>query len=114
MRERLPDRRKSWRQKVKIGPEGQTFYLDCGEYPDGRLGEIWIDAHKEGTFARGILSSLARMVSISLQSGVTVEEVVGSLRYMNFPPNGDVVGEHTRVTQCTSVSDWIAQEIDNA
>lgn len=113
-RERLPDRREGWKQKVKIGDAGgvlQTFYLGTGHYADGRLGEIWLDAHKEGTFARGILSALARMTSLALQYKVPVEEVVHTLRWMNFPPKGPVVGEATAVKDCSSVVDWIAQEI---
>jgi len=108
-RERLPDRRSSWTQKVRI--EGQTFYLCCGEYEDGRLGEIFLEAHKEGTFARGVLSALARMTSIALQSGVSVLEVVGALRHLNFPPRGAVAGSEV-VMQCTSLTDWIAQELE--
>lgn len=114
-RERLPDRRTSWTQKVHIGDGNngnvkQTFYVTFGEYPDGRLGEVFIEAHKEGTFTRGIISGAARLTSIALQCGAKVEDVVHSLRYLNFPPNGPVEGSPV-VKQCTSVLDWIAQEI---
>lgn len=115
-RERLPDRRRSFTQKVKI-PDAtgalQTFYLTMGEYDDGRLGEVWIEAHKEGTFARGVLGALARMVSIALQCGVSVEEVVKTLRHLNFPPRGDVTGS-AAVAKASSVADWVAQEIEAA
>lgn len=110
-RERLPDRRGSWTQKVRIGE--QTFYATFGEYADGRLGEVFIEAHKEGTFARGILGSLARMASIALQNGVPVEEIVRTLRHLNFPPNGAVDGSQS-VKKAASVADWIAQEIEAA
>lgn len=114
-RERLPDRRRCWTQKVRILDPlgGQTFYLTCGEYPDGRLGEIFLEAHKEGTFARGVLQALARTVSIALQSQAPVGEIVNALRHLNFPPKGDVAGSAT-VTKCSSVTDWIAQELEAA
>lgn len=110
-REKLPARRKSWIQKVSI--EGQTFYLSCGMYEDGRLGEVFIDAHKEGTFSRGVLSALARMISVALQCGSSPAEVSKALKHLNFPPDGDVKGS-VNVVHCTSVADWIAQEIEAA
>ena len=45
-RERLPNRRFGYNQKARVG--GQKIYLRTGAYPDGRLGEIFIDMHKEG------------------------------------------------------------------
>ena len=49
-RERLPNRRKSYIQKAVVG--GHKVYLHTGEYEDGRLGEIFIDMHKEGAAFR--------------------------------------------------------------
>lgn len=111
MRELLPPRRASWTQKVRI--ENSTFYLSFGEYPDGRLGEVWIEAHRENTFTRGVLGALARVVSIALQHGVPVDDVVEALRPLNYPPNGEVKGSST-VVGCKSVTNWIAQEISAA
>lgn len=116
-REPLPTRRRSWTRHVRVHDDAegaaQSFYLSVGEYPDGRPGEIWVDAAKEGTFLRGVLSALARMASISLQCGCPVAEVVRSLRGLDFPPRGRVVGSDA-VSDCTSVADWIAQEIEAA
>lgn len=112
-RERLPHRRRSVTQKVKIADVNgvpQTFYLSCGYYDDGRLGEIFLEAHKEGTFARGVLSTLARVVSIALQCGAEPAALAGAMRHMNFPPSGPVEGTPT-TEHCTSVADWIAQEL---
>ena len=107
-REKLPGRRKSWTHKVRIS--GQTYYLTFGEYPDGRLGEVFVDAHKEGTFTRGVLGALARLLSIALQSGSSVQDVAAVLRHLNFSPNGSVEGS-SAVTRADSVVDWIAQEM---
>jgi hypothetical protein len=116
MRERLPGRRNSWIQKVRIGEPGSqhTYYCSFGEYTDGRLGEIFIDTAKDGSFARGVIGALARMASIALQCQAPIEEVVHSLRDLDFPPNGKVTGEYTQVKECTSVMDWVAQEIELA
>lgn len=112
----MPNRRKAWTHKVKIcDPSGnpQTYYLTCGEYDDGTLGEIFIEAHKEGTFTRGILQCLARMASMALQCGATPEDVAKSLKNLSFPPNGGVEGS-AAVEHCTSVADWIAREVEAA
>lgn len=116
-REKLPSRRRSWTQKVYITEKDgkrHTFYLSFGEYGDGRLGEIWVEASKEGTFLRGVLGSLAKQVSLSLQSGVSIGEIVKLLQGMDYPPGGKVSGLEggSVVTECSSISDWIAQEIE--
>lgn len=113
-RRKLPDRRASWTQSVQI-PEANgkltRFYLSFGEYPDGTLGEIWLLAKHEGTFVSGILGALARTVSLALQDGATIGEVCNMLGGLDYPPQGEVVSEHSSVKHCTSLSDWVAQEI---
>ena len=109
MREPLPNRRAIWTQEVRLG--GQKLFLSVGEYDDGRPGEVWLVAAKQGEFLRGILDSLSRVVSIALQCGTPVEDVVAALAGVNYPPNGDVVGERTPVKSACSVPDWVAQEL---
>ncbi|PWB63904.1 MAG: ribonucleoside-diphosphate reductase, adenosylcobalamin-dependent, partial [Bradyrhizobiaceae bacterium] len=67
-RERMPDRRKGYTQKAVVG--GHKVYLRTGEYDDGRLGEIFIDMHKEGAALRSLLNNFAIAVSLGLQYGV--------------------------------------------
>lgn len=107
-REPLPFRRKSWTQRVKIN--GQTCYLNVGEYEDGRPGEIFIDISKAGTFLRGVLGDLARAVSVALQCGAGVETAVYMLRGSDYQPSGPVEGS-TSVKYAESVTDWIASEL---
>lgn len=109
MREPLPDRRHNWTQRVRI--DGQSIYLCVGEYADGRPGEIFVDVSREGTFLRGVMGSLARMVSIALQCGAGVDVIIHALRGLDYPPAGAVEGSDT-VTECYSVTDWIAQELE--
>ena len=67
-RERLPSRRRGIR--ATIGSGMNKFVLSTGDYPDGRLGELFIDAPKEGSFSRAILNALAISISIGLQHGI--------------------------------------------
>ncbi len=109
MREPLPDRRRSWTQKVRIG--GQVVYLCVGEYDDGRPGEIFVDVAKAGTFLRGVMGQLARSLSIALQCGADVATIIHMLREHDYPPNGLVTGSPT-VDHCCSVTDWMASELE--
>lgn len=108
-RKKLPDRRRQWTQKVKLS--GQTIYVCFGEYEDGTLGEIFIDASKQGTFVRGILDSFARMTSLAIQCGTPLEEVVKVLKGMRFPPDGESLVSDGQET-VTSIVDWIAKTIE--
>ena len=71
-REKLPNRRKGYTQKAIVG--GHKVYLRTGEYDDGRLGEIFIDMHKEGAAFRSLMNNFAIAISLGLQYGVPLEE----------------------------------------
>lgn len=109
MREKLPDRRKNWTVKARVG--GHSVNLCFGYYADGRLGEIWIDEARVGSYVKGIVGALARMASISLQCGASVEEVASALIGLNFPPQGEVVSEGSSVPWADSIADWIGKEM---
>ena len=85
-RERMPDRRKGYTQKAVVG--GHKVYLRTGEYDDGRLGEIFIDMHKEGAALRSLLNNFAIAVSLGLQYGVPLEEYVDAFTFTRFEPQG--------------------------
>ncbi|AWK86443.1 vitamin B12-dependent ribonucleotide reductase [Azospirillum thermophilum] len=107
-RERLPHRRKGYTQKAIVG--GHKVYLRTGEYEDGRLGEIFIDMHKEGAAFRSLMNNFAIAVSIGLQYGVPLEEFVEAFTFTRFEPSGMVSGNDT-IKMATSVIDYIFREI---
>ena len=90
-REKLPDRRKGYTQKAVVG--GHKVYLRTGEYDDGRLGEIFIDMHKEGAALRSIINNFAIAVSLGLQYGVPLEEYVDAFTFTRFEPSGPGAGQ---------------------
>ena len=90
-RERMPDRRKGYTQKAVVG--GHKVYLRTGEYDDGRLGEIFIDMHKEGAALRSLLNNFAIAVSLGLQYGVPLEEYVDAFTFTRFEPSGPGAGQ---------------------
>jgi ribonucleoside-diphosphate reductase alpha chain len=107
-RERMPNRRKSYTQKATVG--GHKVYLHTGEYEDGRLGEIFIDMHKEGAAFRSLMNNFAIAISIGLQYGVPLEEFVEAFVFTKFEPNGPVQG-NDRIKNATSIIDYIFREL---
>jgi ribonucleoside-diphosphate reductase alpha chain len=105
VRHRLPERRAGgFTQELNVG--GMKFYLRTGEYADGRLGEIFVDVNKEGTTLKGVLGSFAIAVSLGLQHGVPLEELVDAFTFQKFEPSGIVRG-HKQVKLATSLIDAI-------
>ena len=107
-REKLPNRRKSYTQKATVG--GHKVYLHTGEYEDGRLGEIFIDMHKEGAAFRSLMNNFAIAISLGLQYGVPLEEFVEAFTFTRFEPAGLVTGNET-IKNATSVLDYIFREL---
>jgi len=107
-RERLPQRRKGYTQKAIVG--GHKVYLRTGEYEDGRVGEIFIDMHKEGAAFRSVMNNFAIAISIGLQYGVPIEEFVEAYTFTRFEPSGMVEGNDA-IKMSTSVLDYIFREL---
>jgi ribonucleoside-diphosphate reductase alpha chain len=107
-REKLPNRRKSYTQKATVG--GHKVYLHTGEYEDGRLGEIFIDMHKEGSAFRSLMNNFAIAISLGLQCGVPLEEYVDAFTFTRFEPAGLVQGNDS-IKNATSILDYIFREL---
>ncbi len=107
-REKLPGRRKGYTQKAVVG--GHKVYLTTGEYEDGRIGEIFIDMHKEGAAFRSLMNNFAIAISLGLQYGVPLEEYVDAFTFTRFEPAGLVQGNDT-IKNATSVLDYIFREL---
>jgi len=107
-REKLPHRRKGYTQKANVG--GHKVYLRTGEYEDGRLGEIFIDMHKEGAAFRSLMNNFAIAISLGLQYGVPLEEFVEAFTFTRFEPAGFVQGNDS-IKNATSILDYIFREL---
>jgi ribonucleoside-diphosphate reductase alpha chain len=108
VRERLPDRRTGYIQKAVVG--GHKVYLHTGEYKDGRLGEIFLDMHKEGAAFRSLMNNFAIAVSVGLQYGVPLDEFVEAFTFTRFEPAGLVRG-NAAIKNATSILDYIFREL---
>ncbi|TXM64863.1 vitamin B12-dependent ribonucleotide reductase [Methylobacterium sp. WL120] len=107
-REKLPHRRKGYTQKAVVG--GHKVYLRTGEYDDGRIGEIFIDMHKEGAAFRSLMNNFAIAISLGLQYGVPLEEYVEAFTFTRFEPAGFVQGNDA-IKNATSILDYVFREL---
>ncbi|HYM30313.1 MAG TPA: vitamin B12-dependent ribonucleotide reductase [Candidatus Cybelea sp.] len=107
-RQRLPQRRKGYTQKAVVG--GHKVYLRTGEYDDGRLGEIFIDMHKEGAAFRSLMNNFAIAISLGLQYGVPLDEYVQAFTFTRFEPAGLVEGNDA-IKMSTSLLDYVFREL---
>lgn len=107
-REKLPQRRKGYTQKAVVG--GHKVYLRTGEYDDGKLGEIFIDMHKEGAGFRAMMNNFAIAVSVGLQYGVPLDEFVDAFTFTRFEPAGMVQGNDS-IKNATSILDYVFREL---
>ena len=115
-RRSLPNRRNGFTQKMRVG--SHTIYLRTGEYDDGTLGEIFIDASRQGTLLRGMLNAFAISISIGLQNGVSLRSYTRAFLGMKFPPRGPAVAgtpdDPDRVVECHSIPDLLMRELVSA
>ena len=107
-RQMLPARRSGYTQKVSVG--GHKLFLSTGEYANGRLGEIFIALHKEGSAFRGLMDAFAIAVSVGLQHGVNLEDYVEAFTFTRFGPAGAVEGDPS-VPAATSMLDYVFRNL---
>ncbi len=87
IRKRLPDERPSVTHKFSIA--GHEGYLHIGLYPETKMpGEIFITMAKQGSTISGLMDAFATSISLALQYGVPLEDLVQKFSHMRFEPSG--------------------------
>ncbi len=115
-RKKLPDDRTGVITKFKIHvhvAEGESRevkgYIRTGEYPDGRLGEVFVSVGKPGS-SDALLDEWAKIFSIALQYGVPLKVMLDKHIGTSFGDAGMVV-DVPGITRCTSVLDLVCRWI---
>jgi ribonucleoside-diphosphate reductase alpha chain len=103
VRRRLPDTRHSITHKFNI--EGHEGYITVGVYEDGPPGEIFVTMAKEGSAISGMMDAFATSISLTLQYGVPLRDLVHKFSHMRFEPSGRTENKEIPVAQ--SVVDYI-------
>ena len=88
-RKRLPSRRfsMSWGFTCTDSKGIETaVHISIGEYKNGKIGEVFIDVSKDGTFQQDSFKSLALAMSLALQHGATIRDLRHTMRFMETDP----------------------------
>jgi ribonucleoside-diphosphate reductase alpha chain len=105
VREKLPDERKAITHHFQVG--GHDGYVTVGLYPDGRPGEMFFRVTKEGSTVNGLMDSLGISMSMALQHGVPLKDLVRKLAHMRFEPSGAT--NNARIRFAKSIPDYVAR-----
>ena len=104
-RERLPAERRAVTHHFEVG--GHDGYVTVGLYPDGRVGEIFFRVTKEGSTVNGLMDSLGLSMSMALQHGVPLKDLVLKLAHLRFEPAG--MTNNPRIRFARSIPDYVAR-----
>ena len=103
IRHRLPTTRDSITHKFSV--QGHEGYITAGCYEDGTPGEIFVTMAKEGSTLSGMLDAFATSISLTLQFGVPLHDLVQKFSYMRFEPSGRT--ENSEIPVAQSIVDYI-------
>jgi ribonucleoside-diphosphate reductase alpha chain len=107
VRRRLPRVRTSKTYKFQIADlEG---YFTIGEYEDGKPGELFVSASKQGSTLSGLMDSFAISVSHGLQYGVPLKSYVKAFRGSTYAPSG--ITDDSDIRTASSITDYIFRRL---
>jgi ribonucleoside-diphosphate reductase alpha chain len=105
---KLPKVRKGVTWALKL--DEHKIYIRSGEYEDGSLGEIFVDLAKEGSTLGGLVGMWSKAISLAIQYGTPLEELVETFTYTRFEPFGRVLN-HPTIRTATSIVDLVMRTL---
>ncbi len=102
-RRRLSSEREAITHKFDIA--GHEGYITVGLYPDRQPGEIFLKMAKEGSTVSGLMDSFATTVSVALQYGVPLRDLVNKFAHVRFEPSGFTGNQEIPIAK--SIIDYI-------
>jgi len=108
VRQKLEDNRLSIAHKFNIsGAEG---YLHIGVYENSwEPGEVFINMSKQGSTISGLLDGFATMLSLGLQYGVPLSQIVDKLVQTKFEPSG--ITSNPQIKFTSSIYDYVGRTL---
>ena len=102
-RHRLPAERTAVTHKFEVS--GHEGYITVGLYPDGQPGEIFLKMAKEGSTVSGLVDTFATAISLALQYGVPLRDLVNKFAHVRFEPAGFTANSEIPIAK--SIVDYI-------
>ena len=103
----MPQRRTGHTTAVTIA--GERFYLTANGRGDDTLGEVFIRWGKQGQTQAGLMDVYAVTLSVALQHGVPLRELVRQGLGLWFVPNGST--SDPDIPRVRSVVDWVVRRL---
>ena len=112
---RLPETRDSITHNVifKVDGEELTLYIQPSFYEDGTMGEVFLQADKQGSFVSGLTAALSIILSVALQYGVPLTHIVEKLKGSRSGEGVCALG-NPPIKRCKSVIDYLVQWLERA
>ncbi|MBP1704391.1 MAG: Ribonucleotide reductase of class (coenzyme B12-dependent) [Chloroflexi bacterium] len=98
-RHRLPAERTAVTHKFEVS--GHEGYIIVGLYPDGQPGEIFLKMAKEGSTVSGLMDAFATAISLALQYGVPLRDLVNKFAHVRFEPAGFTANSEIPIAKST-------------
>jgi ribonucleoside-diphosphate reductase alpha chain len=102
-RHRLPAERSAITHKFDVA--GHEGYITVGLYENGQPGEIFLKMAKEGSTISGLMDTFATTVSVALQYGVPLRDLVHKFAHVRFEPSGFTANPEIPIAK--SIVDYI-------
>lgn len=99
----MPRLRTGHTTTVTIG--GERLDLTANAHVDGSLGEVFLKWGKPGSSTAGLVDAYAVALSVCLQSGVPLVDLVHQMVDLRFEPFGDT--DDPDFPHVRSVMDWV-------
>lgn len=90
MRVRLPNRRESTITEVVYG--NRRFHVCYSRGGDGEIKELFVHGHKTGTDSHSMFITICTAISIALQSGTTLKELLAACARKEDGTPSDPIG----------------------
>jgi hypothetical protein len=95
----MPSERPSITHKFDVA--GNVGYLTVGMYPDGSPGEVFVTLSKVGSTMAGMMDVFSTAVSVALQYGAPIDDLVEKFSHQRFEPSGwsgdDAIGHASSI-----------------
>lgn len=85
-------------------------YVTANLFDDGTVGEIFVKMSKQGSKTSGFIDAWAIAVSMLLQTGTPLVEVVSKFKGMRFSPSGFT--GHPNIRMAQSPIDYIVRWLE--
>ncbi|WP_345364900.1 hypothetical protein [Actinoallomurus liliacearum] len=103
----MPRSRAGLTTAVTIG--GERFSLTANSRHDGTLGEVFIQWGKQGQTQAGLMDIYAVTLSVGLQHGVPLPDLIRQGLDLHFAPNGHT--DDPQIPLVRSAVDWVARRL---